>query len=407
MRILSILAIGCAFAVALVGTPIKSAFADMEASLAAPMGVRFETVYLDGGGSRSGRYGPRPGTEIYANGSGRTLYTSIQDRPGLSICYKECALKWPPFLAHSDVQPVGEWSIVVRDDGQRQWALAGRPLYIHAEDKAPGDIRGMGLDGIWEVALKLSQAPDLMPIGFDVVEAESRDGESLVHDDGMALYFLGGDNTPSSECFGDCTRIWPPLKAPRMALPVGDFTVIDRVDGVKQWAYQGRPLHTYVGDDKVGVARGAGLEGRWHQMMLARYYFPPSVKVIEHARHGSIIAKSDGTTLYARESHFYGPGQHNSRARLRGDPEVGLRLGIESCVGHCLQEFSPLEAPEDALPWGRWTVVTRPDGVNQWAYRNYPLFTYKTDGDPGDAFAHDMYELTDGSNALFWRVALP
>lgn len=408
MRKLGILTIGVVLGQILcAGAPTNPAFADLNVPLAAPIGVRVETVYLDGGGSKSGRFGPRPGTEIFANESGRTLYTTDRDKNGRPTCYEECALEWPPFVVHAGGQPVGEWSIIVRDDRQRQWALAGRPLYIHAEDKGPAEFRGEGVGGVWKVALKLSHTPDLMPIGFDVIEAESREGESLVRDDRRALYFFDGDDIGSSACFGECARKWPPLKAPRMAFPMGHFTVIDRIDGIKQWAYRGKPLYTFADDDKVGVARGDGIEGHWHQMMLTRYYFPPSVKVVEHARHGTIISTANGTTLYARESHYYGPGQHNSRARLRGDPEVGLRLGFKSCLGQCLQKFVPLEAPENVQPWGRWTVVTRPDGVKQWAYRNYPLFTYKGDSDPGDAFAHDMYELTDGSNALFWRVALP
>jgi len=375
--------------------------------LAAPMGVRMETVYLDGRGSLPGRYGPRPGLEVYADEHGRTLYTNENDGEGRSACTGDCTSTWAPFGPHLGGEPVGAWSIIVREDGQRQWALAGKPLYTYVKDEGPDDTKGHDVDGIWKVATQTSHAPNLLPLGFAVMETESHRGESIVRDDQQVLYTFDGDAPGVSHCTGECARTWRPMVAPRLALPIGEFSVAERIDGIKQWAFKEKPLYTYAGDDDPGIARGDGVDGQWHQVLLTRNYVPPSIEIVEHFKHRSIFVTDDGMTLYAREKHFYGPGLHTTRSRLRGNPEDGLELGTESCADECLQKFTPYEAPEDARPWGKWTIVERPDGTRQWAYRHYPLYTYNGDQKPGDTLAYDMYEMTDGSNALFWRVALP
>ena len=38
----------------------------------------------------------------------------------------------------------GEWTIVERTDGTKQWAYEGKPLYLYIEDKAAGDVTGEG-----------------------------------------------------------------------------------------------------------------------------------------------------------------------------------------------------------------------------------------------------------------------
>jgi predicted lipoprotein with Yx(FWY)xxD motif len=92
----------------------------------------------------------------YTNGlmtgsTGMTLYTFDKDTPysGKSACNGQCATNWPPFAASSTDQPGGDWTIVVRDDGTRQWAYSGQPLYFWAKDKKPGDTTGDGVNNVW------------------------------------------------------------------------------------------------------------------------------------------------------------------------------------------------------------------------------------------------------------------
>ena len=37
------------------------------------------------------------------------------------------------------------------DDGKKQWAIKGKPLYYWAKDTKPGDMTGDGLMGAWHV----------------------------------------------------------------------------------------------------------------------------------------------------------------------------------------------------------------------------------------------------------------
>jgi predicted lipoprotein with Yx(FWY)xxD motif len=42
--------------------------------------------------------------------------------------------------------------VIVRDDGSRQWAYKGKPLYLWVKDHKPGDTTGDGFRGVWHVA---------------------------------------------------------------------------------------------------------------------------------------------------------------------------------------------------------------------------------------------------------------
>lgn len=44
------------------------------------------------------------------------------------------------------------WTVVARDDGRRQWAYKGKPLYLWAKDQEPGDATGGRFRGVWHVA---------------------------------------------------------------------------------------------------------------------------------------------------------------------------------------------------------------------------------------------------------------
>jgi predicted lipoprotein with Yx(FWY)xxD motif len=92
--------------------------------------------------------------KIYTDAKGMTLYTFDKDEPGKSNCYDQCAVNWPPLLAEEGAMAEGEWTIVERTDGTRQWAYEGKPVYLWIQDKAPGDVTGEGKgDGTWHVLM--------------------------------------------------------------------------------------------------------------------------------------------------------------------------------------------------------------------------------------------------------------
>jgi predicted lipoprotein with Yx(FWY)xxD motif len=88
---------------------------------------------------------------VLVDPAGRTLYTFDKDAAGKSNCNGGCAATWPPFLVAGEAEASGDWSIVVRDDGSKQWAYEGKPLYRWSKDQQPGDMTGEGFNGVWHV----------------------------------------------------------------------------------------------------------------------------------------------------------------------------------------------------------------------------------------------------------------
>ena len=89
---------------------------------------------------------------VMTNTAGMTLYTFDKDAGGKSACNGPCAANWPPLMAGADAKASGDWSIVVRDDGAKQWAYKGKPLYLWSKDQKPGDKTGDGFNSVWHVA---------------------------------------------------------------------------------------------------------------------------------------------------------------------------------------------------------------------------------------------------------------
>jgi predicted lipoprotein with Yx(FWY)xxD motif len=325
------------------------------------------------------------------------------------VCNAECATAWPPFAAPADAKAEGNWSVVTRDDGAKQWALNGKPLYTFAKDERPGDGKGHNAAKVWHIAAFAPAAKMQTPPGITAKETVAFDGQALVNGSGMTLYMSDADKPNMSSCVAACLKTWTPLEAPRVAAPIGEFASIGRADGGRQWAFNGKPLYTFAGDVKAGDANGANVDPQWHEVMLVRYYRPSEVNVTIHPKHGAMLTTANGMTLYARDAHRFtlAGGAHDDRSAMRGTPATGRRIGIKGCTDECLQEWVPYKAPANAVTTGFWSVVDRPDGTKQWAYNGYPLYTFTGDKAPGAALGHDMYQMTDGTTGLFWRVALP
>jgi predicted lipoprotein with Yx(FWY)xxD motif len=84
--------------------------------------------------------------------SGMTVYTFDKDsaNSGKSACTAKCAENWPPVKA-GDGQPAAPYSVVTREDGSRQLAYKGKPLYTFVKDKKPGDKTGDKAMEVWHV----------------------------------------------------------------------------------------------------------------------------------------------------------------------------------------------------------------------------------------------------------------
>ena len=94
-----------------------------------------------------------PANGVLATPAGATLYTFDKDTAGSgkSACNGQCATNWPPLAAQASDAASGDWSIVTRDDGSRQWAFKGQPLYTYAKDAKAGDTTGDGKGNVWHL----------------------------------------------------------------------------------------------------------------------------------------------------------------------------------------------------------------------------------------------------------------
>jgi predicted lipoprotein with Yx(FWY)xxD motif len=92
---------------------------------------------------------------------GKTLYIFKKDTQGSgkSTCSGDCAAKWPAFTVDDGEQATAgdgvtatKITMITRDDGSKQVAYDGWPLYYFASDSAAGDVNGQGVGNVWFVA---------------------------------------------------------------------------------------------------------------------------------------------------------------------------------------------------------------------------------------------------------------
>ena len=94
-----------------------------------------------------------PTNGVLATPSGATVYTFDKDTVGTgkSACNGPCAQAWPPVAAQASDAASGDWSVVTRDDGSKQWAYKGAPIYTFSKDTKPGDTTGDKFKDVWHV----------------------------------------------------------------------------------------------------------------------------------------------------------------------------------------------------------------------------------------------------------------
>jgi predicted lipoprotein with Yx(FWY)xxD motif len=82
--------------------------------------------------------------DVLVDGSGKTLYFSDQESDGTIMCTDACLGFWTPAEASgkppSDINGL---SVITRDDnGAKQLAFDGAPLYTFSLDRGPGQANG-------------------------------------------------------------------------------------------------------------------------------------------------------------------------------------------------------------------------------------------------------------------------
>ena len=89
---------------------------------------------------------------VLADAAGMTVYTFDKDTAGSgkSACNGQCASMWPPVPVTGD-SVAAPYSVVTRDDGAKQLAYKGKPLYLYAKDAKAGERKGDKVMDVWHV----------------------------------------------------------------------------------------------------------------------------------------------------------------------------------------------------------------------------------------------------------------
>lgn len=358
---------------------------------------------------------PKDTDFFYADARGLALYTYDKDvEPGKSTCVDDCAKAWPPALAPRGTKASGEWSLISRADGSKQWGYKGKPLYTFVKDTKVGETTGNGAqNGIWHSVAFRPTAEIKLPAGFAIDVVRRLNGQALVDVSKRTVYFFDGKSIPEGDCkVSSCVTRWAPVTAAEIARPVGDFSVVVAADSTRQWAYKGKPLFTFSGDLVKGDAHGEGVDAKWHALVLSRYFMPADAKVEYDLVRGAMLTTSRGLTLYRQGVSDHSLDNRSIPYARPGTPSIARAVGIsDECSTECLKSWHPFKASSSAKPSGYWDIVTRDDdGTRQWAYKGHPLYTFVGDKKAGDTKGNDTYQMptfdeTKQSDAL-WVIGI-
>ncbi len=175
--------------------------------------------------------------------------------------------------------------------------------------------------------------------------------------------YPGGFEMPELETRPACTQVWPPVYAPDDAKPVGKWSVLQRLDGRKQWAYERRALYTSNMDKEPGDVLGGtklpGIgEGSAVRIPVGPESNVPAQFNVMVTMAGRLVTLRDNWSVYT----YDGDGRNKS-----------------NCKDACLDEWSPVVAPFSSATVGEWTTFERSPGVLQWAFRGRPVYRHPTD----------------------------
>ena len=343
---------------------------------------------------------------LIAGSNNMTLYTFANDPAGASSCEGGCLENWPAYTVASPADATlapgipGFVSVITRSDGALQIAYNDRPLYFFIGDQAPGDATGEGAGGVWYVVrveataaavevvepvvteepatttdtaapvTTTSTVTSSLPDNGLIATNDTKIGLVLADINLMTLYTFANDVPGTSNCVDRCLELWPPLLvASADALPAADsgllasLNVITRPEGTFQVALNDRPLYFYSEDLSAGDVNGQGVGSVWFAVTL------DVVRAGGNADLGSfLVAGSNNMTLYTFANDV--PGTSN-------------------CVDRCVEIWPPLlfdgSVPLFDLPAGTLSVIDRPEGTQQLAINDRPLYFYSEDVQPGDA----------------------
>lgn len=388
---------------------------------------------------------------VFANASGKTLYKWPQHRlrngysgeaPSTPECYEDvlsvtaglmspypagiklpeidlrpsCTDLWIPELANEDAEEIGKWTVVERRDGAMQWAFDEQPLYTSVRDTLPGDVLGgtsrrFGGDSpAQRVPIK---PPAHMPPGFAI--ASTAIGRLLATSKNQSVYSYNDDSATSSACFDTCLEAWTPVLAPALTRPQGEWSILERSPGVKQWVFRGKPLYTSNSDQESWSQESSDSE-QWQNVFTQVTPPPPASFTQQETLQGIVLADKNGKTIYR-----YNCGEDSADQLSCDHPADTQVYRLAMCGGgdpqKCLEFWPYVTAGEDETSLNSlWTIVTidptsgrfapenHDNALRVWAYRDRPVYLYGRDKKPGDVNGGGTGEWRGQRNGLkaFW-----
>jgi len=412
-------------------------FVEQYVDVPMPPDIHVESTELDG--------------PVFAGSDGRTLYAwpSHRLRNGYSgetqgnpACYDEvrtvtaglmspyppgillpeldqrpsCTDLWPPVLAPEDAAPIGKWTVVVRKDGSRQWAYDEQPLYTSALDKVAGEVLGGttrrygGDSPAYRVPIG---PPPKVPPGFAVTTTTV--GRLLTTDKSYSVYTYDKDKPDQSMCDTSCAQTWQPIVAPALARAHGEWSLIERSPGVRQWAFRQKPLYTYALDTRTWSLEGSDVDG-WNNVYTQLAPAPPDSFSVQDTLIGQVLADARGMTVY---TYVCGDDSQDQLSCDHPDDTQVYRLAMcgggdpDRCLTHWPYVLADAAATSESRAWtvlsidpktGHRAAPEQPDALSVWAYRDRPVYTYGGDKKPGDVHGAGTGEWRGQRNGLkaFW-----
>jgi predicted lipoprotein with Yx(FWY)xxD motif len=364
---------------------------------------------------------------ILATPSGMTLYTNGPDdnTPGRSQCsnvpkktyadqqgglgevpvigadiQKSCAQKWPPYVADEHAQPSGDFSLIDRPEGGKQWTFRAHPLYLSIRDHKPGDRNGVGaglFGGGGGRGFRLAAVPLDLPAGLKLISRE--EGLTLATANNRPIYTPDGGRV-AKVCAGCDEELFQTVLAPAIATVNGDWSIVDAGAGRHQYAFKGHALYRApegMTDQEIAQAGG------WQTVVFRKDPGAPREIRTHMSLIGEVYTDTDGHTLYTY--NCTAPTRDGVRCDEPGDP-AGYWVALCGDAKECARRWHPYLAPANARPIGEWSAVdiTYPvfkenpgiiypsdlPHVKVWAYRGTPLWTYYEDKEAGDIWGHSI-----------------
>lgn len=345
---------------------------------------------------------------IRLNKEGFTLYTFDNDPIDDSACVGSCLNVWPPLLADEGAMPMSPLSLITATNGNVQWAYKGKPLYFFSNDVAAGDVNGDEIGNVWHTATQKPaiqrttdngrslSATGKVNVLMSVGESTTDFNITLMDKDGFNLYTFDNDDVETSNCEASCLVTWPAFVPNEEDVAIGDFTIFERTDGTKQWAYSGQPLYFFKNDEVRGDINGDGAGGVWHLV-------EPNVITAFEAENnnlGSTITTKGSVYITVRDpitDQFVKELTDKSGFALYTFDNDGI--DISNCEEGCLDTWPALLATDKDEATAPFSIITRSNDMKQWAINGMPLYFFATD---------ETAEDTQGENVgSVWHIARP